>query len=359
LHWPSEDIDRQERLLMVQTGQTKLAEALLEVAAREDTSDDVAAETYEALAVGYLMAYQLQEAERCLLFWIEWQPEAIPPRLLFANLLKREERTQEAMRAYAEILAIDPEQREGHMEYAILLLEGNRIQEAFAHFNYCAQVDPLDPEARLGLAECYNRMGQTQESRQALEFVLQHSDVAARRAVALVELGRLAIKDRNHEEAIEHLEAALKIEPRDPAAHYTLGSALAKLNRLDEARQEFDLSKQLRTKINRVAEINDSLSGEPGNVDLRYESGMILMDLGLDRQGVSRLRTVFLYDPRHRKTHEALAAYFEKEGNAEQAASHRQSLAALHDAEGATGTPAEGNGATGVQAVPPLPVGTP
>ena len=367
LGWSTEDLDQQERLLVVQTGQTKWAETLLKEAVLEDTPDEVAEEIYEALAMGYLMAYQLREGERCLDYWIRWRPEAIPPRLLMATILKRQACSQDAMRAYEEILAIVPEHRPAHMEYAKLLLQGNRIQDAFAHFKYCAEVDPIDPQARLGLAECYNRMGQTQESRAALEFALKNTDDEALRAVALVELARLAIKDQNYEEAVENLRESVKIEPLDTTAHYTLGSALAKLNRMEEARDEFDRSKQLRAKFDRIGQINDVLLNEPANADLRYEAGTILMELGLDRQGISRLRTVFLYDPRHRKTHEALAAYYEKEGNAEMAASHRQALAGL-DAEGArrlpedeggSVTPLSGNGAAGVQAVPPLPAEMP
>jgi len=176
LGWSPEDIDRQERLLVVQTGQAAWAEQLLQEAARTDTPDDAAEEIYEALAVGYLMAYQLRKAEQCLSDWIDWRPEAIPPRLLMAVLLKRVARTDDARLAYEEILAIAPEHRTAHLEYAILLLQENRIQEPFAHFKYCAEVDPQKMEARLGLAECYNRMGQAAESSEVLEFVMANAE---------------------------------------------------------------------------------------------------------------------------------------------------------------------------------------
>jgi len=367
LGWSSEDVDRQELLVVVQTGQTQMAERLLEEAVQEDTPDEVAEEIYEALAVGYIIAYQLRDGERCLDYWIRWQPEAIPPRFLMAGILRRAELSQNAMRTYEEILAIEPEHRPAHMEYAKMLLQGNRIQDAFAHFKYCAEVDPRDPEARLGLAECYNRMGQSQESRAALESVLKDTEDQALLAVALVELGRLAIKEQDYEEAVEHLRRAVKIEPLDTTAHFTLGSALVKLDRTAEARVEFDRSKQLRAKFDRLNSIREVLVDAPANPDLRYEAGTILMDLGMKSQGMGWLRTVLLHDRRHRRTHEALAAYFEKEGNVEQAASHRQVLAAL-DAEETAQSPEDesgsvippsGNGASGVQAVPPLPAGMP
>lgn len=373
LGWPEADVARQERLLIVQTGQTRWAESLLQEAVQQDTPDEVAEEIYEALSVGYLLSYELLEASRCLDYWIAWRPEAIPPRLLKAIVAKRRQVSQEAMHDYEEILAIAPEHAETHLEYARLLLQGNRIQDAFAHFKYCSEVDPNEVEARMGLAECYNRMGQAEESRQLLQFVLDTTDSESHRAVALIELGKLAIASGEYAKAVDYLQEAVDIQPAETSSHYTLGTALAKMGRVEEARAAFARSKELRAKFDRIGNLHDQLLGDPVNSDARYEVGMILMDVGFTNQAVGWLRTVFLHDPNHRRTHEALLAYYEKEGLLDHVAAHKEALKNIDEEEAAKqtgqapGSPANGGsdlsagrGSSQIQAAPAqLPAGVP
>jgi Tfp pilus assembly protein PilF len=57
---------------------------------------------------------------------------------------------------------------------------------------------------------------------------------------------------------------------------------------------------------------------------LRCEAGLILMRRGLEAEGLRWLESALAVDPRHAGTHQALADYFERTGDAERAAQHRR-----------------------------------
>ena len=49
-------------------------------------------------------------------------------------------------------------------------------------------------------------------------------------------------------EALEHLEAAVRLAPEDPNIHYQLGQAYQKLGRADRAQEQFETFRQLKEK---------------------------------------------------------------------------------------------------------------
>jgi Flp pilus assembly protein TadD len=69
------------------------------------------------------------------------------------------------------------------------------------------------------------------------KLLLTYSDV--RFSTATIDRGRL-------EEAIQHLERAYLLEPKDPETSYWSGAALAKADRLPEARKRLETSLELR-----------------------------------------------------------------------------------------------------------------
>jgi len=65
---------------------------------------------------------------------------------------------------------------------------------------------------------------------------------------------------------------------------------------------------------------------QPYDPALRYEAGMIFLQNGMTREGLHWLSTALDAYPAHRPTHEALAQYYEKAGQEDLAAYHRQFL---------------------------------
>ena len=61
-------------------------------------------------------------------------------------------------------------------------------------------------------------------------------------------LGKIQLARGSPQEAVETLEAAVRLAPDEPNIHYQLGQAYQKLGRSDEAQQQFELFKRLKDK---------------------------------------------------------------------------------------------------------------
>ena len=56
----------------------------------------------------------------------------------------------------------------------------------------------------------------------------------------------------------------------------------------------------------------------------RFEAGSILLRVGEEEEGLRWLRSALRVDPTHRPTHRALADYYQRKGDKEQAEKHRK-----------------------------------
>ena len=64
-------------------------------------------------------------------------------------------------------------------------------------------------------------------------------------ADAYLGLGMSLLAEKEYNEAVPPLEKAAKMQPGNPAAHYSLGTAYARTGRKAEAEQEFAIQQKL------------------------------------------------------------------------------------------------------------------
>ncbi len=70
------------------------------------------------------------------------------------------------------------------------------------------------------------------------------------RSQALIDSGNAAFTAKDYAGAAKRYASAVAVAPDDPAAHYGLGMALAKLGREDDARREYAKARELaRTAV--------------------------------------------------------------------------------------------------------------
>jgi Flp pilus assembly protein TadD len=72
--------------------------------------------------------------------------------------------------------------------------------------------------------------------------------VTTRRAQALIDSGNAAFREKDYDLAARRYASAVALDPADPAAHYGLGMALARLGRDDEAREAYARSRALQAR---------------------------------------------------------------------------------------------------------------
>jgi len=112
------------------------------------------------------------------------------------------------------------------------LIEDADAQTALQYLEYARKQDPNLPEMLTGLARCYYELRRDDEA-----LKLYEEAIAKTPAVwdAQYYLGRLHLENGRYAQAVEPLDAALKLKPDDPETISSLGVALSKSGRSAEA----------------------------------------------------------------------------------------------------------------------------
>ncbi len=137
--------------------------------------------------------------------------------------LQRQGKSQAAVSAWKQALAMDPANAKARTNYGIALWSLGARADALAELRRAVEVNPRFMQARNNLAVALVQTGAFEEAIAQLRAVLAANPESAEAnqnlGVALMESGRV-------EEATAHYEKLLAIHPEDPALHYALGNAL-------------------------------------------------------------------------------------------------------------------------------------
>jgi len=144
-----------------------------------------------------------------------------------------------AVDAYRQALKLDPTLTGIHLQIAILLLThstaADDVRQALVELHQELNVDPRSAQAEYEIGEVARKHGQLDEAvaafRQALEFNPSATPARVGLAKALLQLGRKT-------EALAALQPAAKTDPEDPAVHFLLAQVYRDLGRTAEAAQE-------------------------------------------------------------------------------------------------------------------------
>jgi tetratricopeptide (TPR) repeat protein len=129
-------------------------------------------------------------------------------RLLLSKPDAGPEATERAKQEFLKEVEIDPKNAGAQYILGELARRDEKCDEAIPRFSQAAKLDPNFGEAYLGWGACL---------------------------VAL----------KHYEEAIPPLEAAVRLQQGNPAAHYNLAVALSRTGKKEEAEQEFAIQRQL------------------------------------------------------------------------------------------------------------------
>ena len=307
LGWPEHDIRRQQYLMMVQAGDFEAAEPYLRKTLADGATDEVAVEVYEALAKGYLSTYRIPEAMECLQLWIQWQPEAVQPRMWRAEVHEHSEDWPAAVAEYRAILEIAPEDLKARLKLAEALITLKQTDEALEHYRRCVNQAPDNAEVLLGLAVASREVGARAEAKQSAEAALKLELDGEQQGQAWTVLGQIALEERRFEEAVDLLTKALERLPNQPHAHYALGMAYARTKEKEKAKYHTEVSAQILDDHERVSQIINRVKSQPNSADLRYEAATILLRLGLAEPAMFWFQSALRCDPDHQPTLAALS----------------------------------------------------
>jgi tetratricopeptide (TPR) repeat protein len=275
----------------------------------------------EALAEGCLRTYRLQAAQLCLQAWLEDQPDNVQALWLRAAFWHAMHDFHKAAADYRRVVELDPERREAHGQLARCLLDLGQYDEALPHLEEACRRQPDDPNVRVFLARCHAELGHQDQAQQILDEVLsEHPN----HGLALRQRGKLALRAGQLAEAELWLQQALHVLPYDYEVNCSLLECLQQQGESTKAQAQQERVIKLKKQLQRVREISTGqLPTRPHDPALHCELGKLLLDLGRTDIGLNWLRSALEQNPRYQPAHAALAEYFQRHGDAAQAAHHR------------------------------------
>ena len=164
-------------------------------------------------------------------------------------------RAEEAETHLRRAIALDPQDVD---LFAQVLMRQGRYQEAMDALAQAAALAPASPQA----AGLHFRMGQAAQKNgqpaASAEYYMRAFELNPRHTEALRWLGRLRNEQQRYDEALELFQRLVHINPSDAVALGNMGVALFYLNRRDEALQRFDQALSLdptleSARVNREA----------------------------------------------------------------------------------------------------------
>ena len=173
-------------------------------------------------------------------------PNSYHVRLIQAEALEAQERFGEAAPEYREILKIAPQLANIHYQLGRAILQGQTTAatdgEALAAFRKELELNPSHTGALTEIGELHLKKSEREE---ASRTFLQAIQLNSRDVRAKVGLAKVLIGEKQWGQALEHLEAAVKLAPYDEAVFYNLMLAYRGLGRAADAKQALDTFQSL------------------------------------------------------------------------------------------------------------------
>ncbi len=166
------------------------------------------------------------------------QGEPDDPRLYYSYgvAAMREENFAEAVRAFQEVIRLDPRNTAVRNQLGILLAQEGRGEEAKAHFEKGLQLGSRNSESTYNYGLLMMQQGNTREAQVQFEAALKANpeNEGAHNA-----LGVLLTEEKRYEDARRHFDEAIRIAPRRPEAEFNKGLAYMYEGRLEDAKEHY------------------------------------------------------------------------------------------------------------------------
>lgn len=173
-------------------------------------------------------------------------PTSIPALEMDADANEQQGKWDAAEKSYRKILEENPRYPGIHFRLARLLLSKPNPAPDFAEqakkeLLQELEIDPANAGAEYVLGELAR---QATDLPAAVEHFSKATKFDNTFAAAYLGLGMSLLAQKNYPDAVAPLETAVKLQPANPAAHYSLATAYARTGRKQEAEREFAAQQQ-------------------------------------------------------------------------------------------------------------------
>jgi tetratricopeptide (TPR) repeat protein len=173
-------------------------------------------------------------------------PSSIPALEMDADANEQQGKWEAAEKDYRKILEENPRYPSIHFRLARLLLSKPNPAPDFAEqakkeLLIELEIDPSNAGAEYVLGELAR---QATDIPAAVEHFSRATKFDSSFADAYLGLGMSLLAEKKYADAVAPLETAVKLQPANPAGHYSLATAYARTGRRQEAEREFALQQQ-------------------------------------------------------------------------------------------------------------------
>lgn len=168
----------------------------------------------------------------------------------------------EALKSYATAVDLDPNDPKAALGLALTQWNANQNEEAARSFEEGARKFPRDAfflmKHAIFLLNSSDERNAQREAR--IRVLLKRSEeLDDSIAETHFQLGNLAMKGNNYEEALNELRIAAKLDPELPKVHFALARLYRRAGRLEEAEKETEIHRKLKEKDEQNAEVNSAI----------------------------------------------------------------------------------------------------
>jgi tetratricopeptide (TPR) repeat protein len=234
-------------------------------------------------------------------------------------------REQDAIQTFEHLLQVNPDHLATHRAMAQLLLD-KEPEKALVHLQAIRRLAPDDPQAPLLQVEAYKNLARTDEAERLLKQLITANPKNIR---ALVGRALLLIEQSRSDRAEGFLRTALTYDHLDPTANDLLYQALLQQGKVKEAREAKAHLDQLRADLQRLSEIAQATRYSP-QAELLHEAGLIYLRHNQAKRAIDWLTSSLQVKPDYAPAHKALAEAYQRVGDPERAAYHRQWLSKVN-----------------------------
>jgi tetratricopeptide (TPR) repeat protein len=299
-------IERQ--LVAVQQGDARPVPDLRERAREED---DLALAILEVLIQFDIDTYQLRSAQAGFTEYLRRRPGDLHALLGRGYVWERFLSFADALEDYRAAVAHHPDSAAARSHLAGALLTVGTPREALEQYQWLAQRWPDRVEVRLGLAQSWRRLGDSDQAGAALDAILKDNP---ENAEALWERGQLAMDQAKPAEAERYLRRAVDTLPFDRRFVFSLYRCLLELGRADDAKSLQARVEKIDADLRRLEQLRDEVMQRPNDAALRCEGGLLFLRNGERAEGLRWLQMALRLDPECRQARLALDEASSKEG---------------------------------------------
>jgi tetratricopeptide (TPR) repeat protein len=173
-------------------------------------------------------------------------PTSIPALEMDADTNEQQGKWDQAEKDYRKILEQNPRYPGIHFRLARLILSkpsppADFAEQAKKELQQELEIDPANAGAEYVLGELAR---QAQDLPEAVKHFSKATELESNFADAYLGLGMALLADKKYPEAVAPLEKAVKLQPANPAGHYSLATAYARTGRREDADREFALQQK-------------------------------------------------------------------------------------------------------------------